>query len=96
MDWQRAFRRILEIRPALKMIMRERCVEKENCLVILDNPLEIEVHDREVRFLVDGELAGLLSEKGLEVFEDSARKEIEYWCVALTSPGFRRFTIKKR
>ncbi len=96
MDWQRAFRRILEIRPALKMIMKDRCFERGNCLVILDNPLEIELHDREVRFLVNGELAGILSENGLDIFEDEARKEIEYWCIALTSPGFRRFAIKRK
>jgi len=95
-EWQGTLRRILEVKPALRVIMRERCVERGDCLVIMDGPLEIEIGSRDVRFVVEGELAGLLSESGLEVFDEDAREEIEYWCVALTSPGFKRFTIKRK
>lgn len=96
MEWEWALKRIVELKPALRLIMKDRCVDRGNCLVIFDNPLEIEVYEKEVRFLVDGELAGLLSENGLEILDESARQEIEYWCVALTSPGFKRFTIRRK
>ncbi len=95
-EWEEILRTILERRYAIKHIMREICEERQGCIIIHDNPLRIELREREVYFIVEDEIAGILSESGLEIMNTQAEKEIEYWCVALSSPGFKRYSIRKR
>lgn len=96
MEWSRVFGKIMEIKPYVELIVKDRCIKRGDCVVIYDNPLEIELHNDCVRFLLENETAGILTANGLEIFEERAREEIEYWCIALSSTGFKRFSIKRK
>ncbi len=96
MEWSRIFSRIMEVKSYVKFIMKDRCINRGDCIVIFDNPLEIELHNDCVKFIVKDDTAGVLTANGLEIFDESAREEIEYWCIALSSTGFKRFSIKRK
>ncbi|AIY91280.1 hypothetical protein [Geoglobus acetivorans] len=95
-SWEEIYRRVQTIKPALKLLMKDRCIEKGSVILIPDGPLDIEIRTKDVRFYLHGELAGILDEKGLMIIIDEAKTEIENWCVALSSPGFKRYSIKKQ
>jgi len=95
-EWSEIFETILQKKQAIGLILKEFCEDNGNCIIIHDNPLKIEIHEREIRFVIEDEIAGILSCEGLKILNREAEKEIEYWCVALSSPGFKRYSIKRR
>ena len=95
-EWKKVLRTILERRHVIGHIMGEVCEKRHGRIIIYDNPMKIEIREREVCFLIEDEIAGILTEKGLEIINNQAEKEIEYWCVALSSPGFKRYSIKRK
>ncbi len=94
-DWEKVHASIIGKKRAIKHILSEMCEARGSCVVIHDNPLRIEIHDSRILFLVDDEIAGILSKEGMEILDSKAEKEIEYWCIALSSLGFKRYSIKK-
>jgi len=95
-DWNEILESILQKKQAIKFITKEFCEEKGDCVVIYDNPLKIEIYEKEIRFVVEDEIAGILSNDGMSILNKEAEKEIEYWCIALSSLGFKRYSIKKK
>ncbi len=96
MEWEKVLANIIERKHAIRHILSEVCEERGNCIVIHDNPLRIEIYDKEILFLIEDEIAGILGKDGIKIMDSKAEKEIEYWCIALSSPGFKRYSIKKR
>ncbi len=96
MDWKETLEIILEKKHAIRHILKDVCHEVDGCVVIHDSPMKIEIHEREIIFLVDDEIAGILSHDGIKILNAKAEKEIEYWCTALSSLGFKRYSIKRR
>ena len=94
MKWNEIYKRIISSRKALKSLLKEKATERGNVLLIQDPPIEIEIKDNEIRFMLEGELSAVLDEGGLTILDDVIKEEVEYWCIALSSLGFKRYRIK--
>jgi len=93
-EWCEIYRKIVSSKRALKNVLRDKAIETGDVLLIQDPPIEIEIGDDAIRFTLDGELSAILDENGLTVIDDAVKKEVEYWCVALSSLGFKRYRIR--
>ena len=94
MDWNEVYERIISSRKALKGLLRDKAIERGNILIIQDPPIEIEIKDNEIRFMLEGELSAILDEGGLTILDDVIEEDVKYWCIALSSLGFKRYRIK--
>ncbi len=94
MKWNEIYKRIISSRNALKSLLKEKATERGNVLLIQDPPIEIEIKDNEIRFMLEGELSAVLDEGGLTILDDVIKEEVKYWCIALSSLGFKRYRIK--
>jgi len=93
-NWNEIYRKIISSRNALKGLLRNKAIEMGNVLIIQDPPVEIEIKDNEIRFMLEGELSAILDKDGLTILDDAIEEEVKYWCVALSSLGFKRYRIK--
>ncbi len=96
MRWSKAYYKIINSKKALKNLLKERVVENSNSLIIYEPPLSIEIRGDEIIFFIENEISAILDEKGLSIFEEDVRSEIEDWCVALSSLGFKRYRWMKK
>lgn len=95
-DWADRFRKIVSSKDYIGLIYRNICEFNGKNLTVYDFPIRIEISDNSIVFYLMDSLAGILDENGLQIFEEVAKDEIEGWCIALSSPGFKRYSIKRR
>lgn len=98
MEWTVAWSKIFDSYDILKKMLSEKAICYRNCIEIFDPPYTILIQKEEktVYFQLDGKIVALLNEKGLYTSSDDVGDFVSEWCTALTSLGFKRYSVKKR
>ncbi len=94
MDWRKVYNKIISSKSTLKNLLGDKATS--DGILIYDPPLSIEIKDDAVLFLLNNEISAILDKSGLSIFDEEVRKEVEYWCIALSSLGFKRYRIKQK
>jgi len=92
-EWREIYERIKSSKKALRSLLKGKAIEVGDKITIQDPPMEIEIGDK-IRFLLNGELSAILDEDGLTIIDEAVKEEVKYWCIALSSLGFKRYRIR--
>ncbi len=85
----------LESFEALKKLLAGRGECEGDRVVIYDDPIVIEITPREIVFLIDDEVHGVISRDRFYL-SDEVRFEAESWLRGLTSLKFKRYVLKSK
>ena len=94
-DWKNVFEKIRGRKTILERILGDKAIKIGDCLVIYDDPIEIRIESERISFYLNDELAAFIDERGICFLDESVKEEVEMWCKALTSPGFKKYRIKR-
>ncbi len=94
-DWKQVYKKISERREILEKILGEKAVKIGETLIIYDEPIEIRIERERVSFYLDDELAAFIDESGAYFIDERVKEEVELWCKALTSLGFKKYRIRR-
>ncbi len=95
MEWKDVFEKICVSFDALKEVLKDRGEIVGESIIIYDPPLKIIIERKRICFEMDEEMIAILDNNGILIFDDIARDEIEMWCKALSSLGFKRFRMRR-
>jgi len=97
-EWVTAWSKIFDSYDVLKKVLSEKAICHRSCIEIFDPPYTILIQKEEktIYFQLDGQVVALLNERGLETASDDINNFVVEWCTALTSLGFKRYSVKKK
>jgi len=97
-EWITTWNKIFDSYDILKKMLSEKAICCKDCIEIFDPPYTIRIQkkDKTVYFQLDGRVVALLNKQGLQVISDDIGEFVDEWCTALTSLGFKRYSVKRR
>ncbi len=91
-------KKILNSFDVLKKLLKEKAICEDDRIIVFDPPFTIHILKRQgCMFLYhESEELGFVSLMGCKFSDREAEVVMDTWLEALTSLGFRRYSIKKR
>jgi len=96
-DWVIKKEKIFDSYDILKKMLSGNAICCEDYIEIFDPPYAVKLvkKERRVTFSENGKSIAILDDRGLKILtENDVVKIIEGWCIALTSLGFKRYSLK--
>jgi|Deesub1362A_J573_1020465.scaffolds.fasta_scaffold02643_3 hypothetical protein len=97
--WADSWRKIFDSFDFLSKILEGKAICYEDSIEIFDPPYTIKIlkKDKIVTFYLDSVCIATLNKNGLDAIEEDGVEElVDEWCMALTSLGFKRYSLKKK
>lgn len=101
MDWVARNGKIFDSYDILRKMLSKNTICCESYIEIFDPPYTVKLikEERKITFSENGKKIAILDNSGLKIHTKPKKeiiKIVDEWCIALTSLGFKRYSLKTK